>query len=94
MTIRSRLARIEQSARDRPPADVLHIISVVRTDQDPDRRPPGVYHYPSRTSVDLVHDGPEPDPVALRTLTDRLAPWGLVITCDAGEPISEILPDS
>ncbi|OWK39411.1 hypothetical protein FRUB_05974 [Fimbriiglobus ruber] len=76
------MGRLEHSARTRPPADALHIITVLRVEDDPDGRPAGVYTYPSGTSVDLVHNEPEPEPHTLRSLTDRLAPWGLVISRD------------
>ena len=82
MTIRSRLIRLESSARDLPRPGVLHTVTVLRVPDDPEGRPAGVYTYPGGTSVDLVHDGPEPDPDTLRGLTNRLATWGLLITCD------------
>lgn len=88
MRIDKRLAKAEQTVRDRPPPGQFDVIQAVPIDRASGREP-GLYKDgpPGSTAGLLVFDPAKGEPVVPE---GRLAPWGLLIVCGpeaVGEPL-------
>jgi hypothetical protein len=88
MRIDQRLAKAEQTIRDRPPPGQFDVIQAVPIERAGGREP-GLYKDgPSGSTAGLlVFDPAQGEPVVPE---GRLAPWGLLIVCGpetVGEPL-------
>lgn len=92
MSLMTRLTKLERAARDIPPAGQINMVVCTPAEMDNEKRPPGEYPSPNGSMIDVVFAGPEPDPVVLTRLQDRMSSHGLMVILHSDAPALHSIP--